>query len=520
VAVATLVVPFVSLAGPAPSAHATTVRWASPNGTGTACTEASPCSLDTAVEDPAVVIGDEVVVTPGSYSVLTLEITKAIAVHGQAGQAVPTITTTTGPIGVYVGAAAAMSDLHLVSSVQSSGIYVAVGGATIERVSASVPFAGSTACNIAASVLFRDSVCWAKGTNTKGMGSNVSTFPGTQDIVLRNVTAIGGLAGIGFDVSGPGVIFAVDAKNVIARSAGGANTFDVRAAAAGGASSVITLASSSYATEQELTNGGGMAATVTNPGTGTNQTTAPVFVDAANGDFHEAAGSPTLDGGILDANTGATDFEGDPRSIRGPAGCPALPDIGADERMSSLECDPPETTIDGPSGTTEDATPTFTVTSDEPLSTFECRVDAAAFATCTSPYTTTVLTPGSHAVQARATDPSGNVDATPATRSVTVTVPVTPGTPGAPETTLTQAPAKKVVSRRKRVRVTFAFSSSPGVTFECSLDAASYRACTSPTRAKVGKGKHTFAVRAVSSTGTVDPSPATVTFKVKVKHRG
>jgi hypothetical protein len=329
------------------------------------------------------------------------------------------------------------------------------------------------------------------------------------------VTAVGTTSGVGFDFSGPGVDFAIDAVNVIALSLD-PNGADVRASAQNGASIAITLAHSSYTSEQEITNGGGVAATVTDPGTGTNQTSAPVFVNAVAGDFHQAAGSPTLDAGVLDASTGPTDFEGDARAIRATAACPALPDIGADERVTTLECDPPETTLTGPSGTTDDTTPTFQVGSDEPGSTFECRVDAAAYAACTSPYTTPVLALGTHTVEARAIDLSGNVDPTPATRSVTIT---SPAPAAAPETTLTQAPPKRLVSVKKRAKVTFAFSSPTPGTFQCSMDGAAFTACTSPTRVRLGRGKHTFSVRAVNPSGTVDPTPASVTFKIKVRKR-
>ncbi len=496
-----------------PARAEATVRWASPAGSGTECTEATPCSLDIAVESPAVQPGDEVVLVPGSYVVVELDVIKAITVHGQAGQPVPTVTTSS-TVGVYIGAAAMLSDLALVASVQSSGIYVAAGGATIERISASVPFAGGTACNVAASVVFRDSLCRATGVNSKGMGSNVSAGPGTRTISLRNVTAVGGFAGIGFDLSGPDAAFEVDASNVIALGGGGPSDVDVRASASNGASVTIALAHSSYATEQEITNGGGVLATVTDPGTGTNQTAPPVFVDAAGGDFHQAAGSPTLDAGVLDAATGTKDIDGDPRAIRATAACPALPDIGADERVTALECDPPETTLEGPTGTIEDSTPTYTVSSDEPGSTFECRVDTAPFATCASPYTTAVLAPGSHTVEARATDLSGNADPTPAASSVIVSAPET-----TPETTLTKAPKKRVTTSKRKARVSFAFTSATAGTFECSLDGAAFAACTSPVKARLRKGKHVFAVRAVNVSGLVDLTPATVTFKVKLRPR-
>jgi len=490
-------------------AHAAAVRWASPTGSGTACTEAAPCGLETAVEDPAVVDGDEVVVTAGSYSVDQLSIGDAIELHGQ-GQPSPTITTTNGVYGVVVSDAATIHDLKFVGV--STGLGAFSAGATLERLDVRTSAAGAFACATSASIVIRDSLCRASGANAAGVGINISAGAANHAVTLRNVTALGGGNGVSYGASGSGLNFAVDAKNVIAD--GGTN--DVYASAQGGASVVITLANSNYATQLETTVGGGVAATITDPGTGTNQTAAPVFVDAANGNFHQGASSPTLDAGVQDASTGTQDIDGEPRAQRSTGGCPEVVDIGADERGTLLECDPPETTITGPTGATEDSTPTFQLTSDEPGSTFECRVDATAFAACTSPYTTSVLALGAHTVEARAIDPSGNADPTPATRSVTVTA---PAAAAAPETTITQAPAKKVITKKKRAKVTFGFSSSLPGTFECSLDGGPFAACTSPTQVKLRKGKHTFAVRAVSATGAVDPTPATLTFKVKVKPR-
>jgi hypothetical protein len=81
----------------------------------------------------------------------------------------------------------------------------------------------------------------------------------------------------------------------------------------------------------------------------------------------------------------------------------------------------PDTVItSGPSGTTSISTPTFTFLGTEPASTFACRLDNAPFAPCTSPYLSAPLAEGHHTFAVRATDPSGNVDSTPATREFTV----------------------------------------------------------------------------------------------------
>jgi hypothetical protein len=53
---------------------------------------------------------------------------------------------------------------------------------------------------------------------------------------------------------------------------------------------------------------------------------------------------------------------------------------------------PPQTTIDSsPPDPSSDDTPTFTFSSSEAGSTFQCRVDGASWASCTSPHTLAAL---------------------------------------------------------------------------------------------------------------------------------
>ena len=87
---------------------------------------------------------------------------------------------------------------------------------------------------------------------------------------------------------------------------------------------------------------------------------------------------------------------------------------------------------------------------------------------------------------------------------------------GTPETTITGGPKDK----SKKKQATFEFTSSVlGSSFECSLDSGAFAACISPHTVTVKKGAHSFAVRALTSIGNADGSPATDAWKVKKKKK-
>ncbi len=174
---------------------------------------------------------------------------------------------------------------------------------------------------------------------------------------------------------------------------------------------------------------------------------------------------------------------------------------------------PPQTTITaGPSGTTGDSTPSFSFSSNEGGSTFQCKVDSGSFALCSSPKTVAALADGPHTFQVRARDPGGNLDLSPATRAFDVeAVDAT-----APDTEITKGPKKKVRTKKRKKKVKFEFSSDdPSASFECSLDDEDFEPCTSPDKEKVKKGRHSFEVRAVDAAGNVDPTPDLLKFRVK-----
>jgi hypothetical protein len=180
----------------------------------------------------------------------------------------------------------------------------------------------------------------------------------------------------------------------------------------------------------------------------------------------------------------------------------------------------PQTSIDsGPAdgATVATASPTYVLSADEP-STFQVKVDSGGFQACPASCTVPSLASGSHAIAFRAVDmdENGHADLTPASRTVTVSLPTPPNpTPPdiiAPGSGITAHPKPKT----KRRRATFAFSSTePGSTFLCRYDGKPYAPCTSPfTTPKLKLGKHRFDVVATDVAANRDQTPATFLWKI------
>jgi hypothetical protein len=141
----------------------------------------------------------------------------------------------------------------------------------------------------------------------------------------------------------------------------------------------------------------------------------------------------------------------------------------------------------GPQGTTRDAAATFAFRARPAAGRYECRVDAAPFAPCTSPHTVGPLPDGEHVFAVRyapdgehpgpATERRWTIDAT--APAVTFT-----STPSAePDTTLT-------------------WTSEPGATFVCSLDGTPAIDCSPPHRlVGLTPGPHAFSVVAIDAAG-------------------
>jgi hypothetical protein len=165
----------------------------------------------------------------------------------------------------------------------------------------------------------------------------------TSPSSYRNVTAVatgsGGVA-ILADALGSTSKATVNLVNVIARGGPGGADLQAITDSSGGQATIIATRSN-YETESVV----GTQADISNGG-GNQLFNAPLFVNAAAGDYRQAAGSPTIDAGANEPINGAFDFEGDPRQI-------GTTDIGADEFIIA----PAATT--GPAGAVTDQSATL-----------------------------------------------------------------------------------------------------------------------------------------------------------------
>jgi hypothetical protein len=84
---------------------------------------------------------------------------------------------------------------------------------------------------------------------------------------------------------------------------------------------------------------------------------------------------------------------------------------------------PPQTSLSVTAAPKPGDAPIFTFASSEPGVTFQCRLNAAAFAACVSPKTYALLAAGTYTFAVRAVDATGTPDPTPAATAFTVVEP-------------------------------------------------------------------------------------------------
>ncbi|MGH9196497.1 MAG: carboxypeptidase regulatory-like domain-containing protein, partial [Acidimicrobiia bacterium] len=165
----------------------------------------------------------------------------------------------------------------------------------------------------------------------------------------------------------------------------------------------------------------------------------PVKVNSSSAtfEFSSSEGGSTfecrLDGGAFSACTSPTTYtglsEGNHTFEVTATDAAGNTDASSASWSWTVDVTAPETTIsDGPPSTTNNTSASFSFSSSELGSSFQCQLDGAGFAACSSPNAYSGLADGGHVFEVKSTDPAGNQDSTPASRSWTVD---TTG-PGAP----------------------------------------------------------------------------------------
>src|SRR6185295_18274210 len=151
------------------------------------------------------------------------------------------------------------------------------------------------------------------------------------------------------------------------------------------------------------------------------------------------------------------------------------------------------------------------------LDRFECSVDGAAFAACTSPAQFDNLGSGAHTLNVKAVDNVGNEATSPT--SFNWNVDATP-----PDTTIKTAIDGNGIAvsndgNTTSASMTFTFSGSDiGVGldhFECSLDGSAFSTCASPLQVNsLSLGAHTMEIRAADKIGNEGETPTVFLWSI------
>ncbi|MFM6929191.1 MAG: beta strand repeat-containing protein [Bdellovibrio sp.] len=153
----------------------------------------------------------------------------------------------------------------------------------------------------------------------------------------------------------------------------------------------------------------------------------------------------------------------------------------------------------GPDSITNSTSATFGFSANPPpsgsISGYECKLDAAAWSSCSSLKSYSGLAQGTHTFQVRSIDNNSNYStATSQTWVVDTTVPVV---------TIGSAPT----SLNNSTTASFSFSATDFgggsvVGYQCKLDGGAYADCSSPTNLTgLAQGSHTYSVTAIDTAG-------------------
>ena len=311
-------------------------RYVSVEGSGTACTPSARCSLRYAAASSAT--GDEVIVAVGTYDatppITVPDASENVYIHGEFRGQMPRIdgTAPEAPPITFRDTGGRLSDLELVNVADSGYGHSCLLEGTLDRVKIVVRGQDAIGLFLGPGCDLRDSLVRAEGPGAVALYNTDSETSEAEVTEIRNVTAVArGPNSIGswLNFLGVGPIFKL--SQVLRNSIIEGERYDIygTGAATLGYKSQILPSYSNFDSvgipdpgRIEFKDGGG------------NRTAAPLFVDPTHGDYREAEGSPTIDGGAAQ-EIGRLDLAGGPRII-GEA-----PDMGAFEFVPSPAPPPP-----------------------------------------------------------------------------------------------------------------------------------------------------------------------------------
>jgi Bacterial Ig domain len=459
----------------APAAANAATRYAAPSGSGTACTQASPCDLVTAVNSAQ--SGDTVIVGAGTYGSAGSPLTTQLNDNGETiegavtGPARPVIYES-GDAGIHLaGNGSSVTDLDIEFS-GNDGIYLTGTNESATRVVVrSTVNTADDACELygPGSESLIDSLC----VSTNPASNSGAGIQSGATATLRNDTLVGAY---GLYTDGT-----ADVVNSIIH---------------GSIDDLYSNLAPAFTNVEFSTvrNNANPPSPNDNP-----VSAAPVFVDAAAGDYHEAPASPSVAAGAVDPANGTIDLDGILRTIDGET------DIGAYELLGAA------TATTGTPGAVSDAgaTLTGTLNSAGGQASYYFEYGTGTGYGSVTPTVTLPAATGSQSVSAQLTGLAPNttyhyqlVVSTAASTNV-----------GGGDATLTTSPIPPTCAP---VSTTTAYGSAVNVTFSCAGTALTYRVSAAPAHGTLGaisgntvtyvpgsgfSGSDGFAVQATDSAG-------------------
>jgi len=328
----------------------------------------------------------------------------------------------------------AVTELNFIAPVTSGTTGALVGNNSANRTSKSHTIGN---LNIPAGATF-----WIRWTDFQPTGSNdglaVDDFSLTASLKVAETTVS----------SGPALVTTSNSATFVFSSDDSDSTFECKLGTSSFESCTSSknysgLSDGSYTFEVRATNAAGTDATpasytwvvdTTSPGSPTI-TSSPASVTNSTAATFEFSGGADNSGGSgfakyqCKVDSGSFADCTSPQNLAGLAegshtfSVRSVDNAGntgtATEYAWTVDLSNPEVTLNGPSGLTNDATPTFTFSASEKNASFECSLNEEAFEECTSPVTLATLVDGMYSFRVRARDIGGNLS-TPASRSFTV----------------------------------------------------------------------------------------------------